>query len=88
MNVSPCVAQYGICMRRPSNETHGQADAITGNGHSLRCRSFGRGPFNLGWTPSSLSAGQESIAARLRSRRDDEKTVGVVPSQKRVKLAT
>jgi hypothetical protein len=34
-----------------------EAEAITGNGHSFRCRSLGRGLSGLDWIPLSLSAG-------------------------------
>jgi hypothetical protein len=42
------------------SETHGQAEAIRGNGHGFRCRRLGRVLFNLDWIPSSLSAGQKA----------------------------
>lgn len=39
----------------------GQAEAITGDGHSLRCRSLGREPVSLDWITSSSSAAKKHL---------------------------
>jgi hypothetical protein len=60
---------------------HGQAEAITINGHSLCCWSSGRGLLNLDWIPSSLSAVPESISARLGVSEESGKGVRIVSAR-------
>src|SRR5713226_1674857 len=78
----PSDQAWSLCCRRRNrgSETHRQAEAITGNGHSFCGRRLGRDLFNLGRIPSSLSAGQQNaFHAVSGSRRDLEDCVRVVP---------